>query len=108
MCNNKVDKINLINTNVNSIKDFVDILESNCLFEDEIEFLFSQLGDVELSILGTIVFYDALRNGEVDMLKVLMDIKYTDEEWKDIYLKQLRFLDIDRINQIEEYINFSI
>lgn len=107
-CNNKVDKINLINTNVNSIKDFVDILESNCLFEDEIEFLFGQLGDVELSVLGTIVFCDALRNGEVDMLKVLMDIKYTDEEWKDIYLKQLRFLDIDRINQIEEYINFSI
>jgi len=49
-CNSKVDKINLINTNVNSLKDFVDILESNCLFEDEIEFLFIQLGDVELSI----------------------------------------------------------
>ncbi|WP_304340341.1 DUF6179 domain-containing protein [Metaclostridioides mangenotii] len=108
-CNSKVDKINLINTNVNSLKDFVDILESNCLFEDEIEFLFIQLGDVELSILGTIIFCDALRNGEVDLLKELMDdIKYTDEEWKDIYIKQLRFLDIDRINKIEEYINQKI
>ncbi|MBU5307255.1 hypothetical protein KQI18_05595 [Clostridioides mangenotii] len=105
---NKVEKINLIVSNINSRKDFIDILESNCLFKEEIEFLFSKLSNLELSLLGTVVFYDVIRAGQLDLLTELIKTINTDTEWKDIYLKYVKSLKLESINEIEEFINKRI
>ncbi|MEN6391415.1 MAG: DUF6179 domain-containing protein [Syntrophomonas sp.] len=54
-------KVNFITSNINSLADFLDVLEADCLFGQDYVFLFNILGDIELSILAKIAFAEQLR-----------------------------------------------
>ncbi|MDY0406671.1 DUF6179 domain-containing protein [Virgibacillus sp. 179-BFC.A HS] len=64
-CEKSVDKIDIIRTNFHSLHDYIDILNTDCLLNDEYEELFKTFGDVELAILTKIVFYEELRNNSI-------------------------------------------
>ncbi|AJY77309.1 hypothetical protein VN24_25555 [Paenibacillus beijingensis] len=46
--------------------DYLDMLESDCLYGDEYDALFHAFGDMELAILAKIVFYEELRSESLD------------------------------------------
>jgi hypothetical protein len=50
-CRYLADKIALIQSNLHSIADLVDILEGSCLFGAEFDAFFRVLGDMELALL---------------------------------------------------------
>ncbi|MCM1991822.1 DUF6179 domain-containing protein [Oceanirhabdus seepicola] len=104
-CENIEDKINLIKSSVQSIYDFIDLLNSNCLFEDEFTNLFNTLSDMELSILARMVFQEELREGALNLMQVIKDKRYIDSEWELHYSGVLQKLSEDRIKSIERFIN---
>lgn len=79
-CGNIEDKITIINENIKSLEDFIDMLKSNCLFNEEMKTVFSTLSIAELSFLENLVFSEELRNGELKPDDLIPDIK--EEEWQ--------------------------
>lgn len=53
----KEDKVKLILSSFHSLHDYLDLLESECLYGNEYDALFHAFGDLELAILAKIVFY---------------------------------------------------
>lgn len=104
-CENIEDKINLIKLSIQSIYDFIDLLNSNCLFGEEFTDLFNTLSDMELSILGRMVFNEELREGSLKLVKEIINKRYTDIEWEMQYIAVLQEFSEDRIKSIERYIN---
>lgn len=104
------EKIEIVLQNMNSIKDFIDILKSECLIEEEMFALLFNLGDIELSILGKFVFDGKIRYSKIDLLDELIeiDVKHLDEKWEEVFIKYIRSLSLDRIKILEEYINEKI
>lgn len=45
------DKIHLIKNNIHSLEDLIDILEAECLYENEFNDLFQSLSDIEIALL---------------------------------------------------------
>lgn len=66
-------KVNLIQAHINSLVDFLDLLEADCLFGQDYAFLFDALGDIELSILAKIAFAEQLRVSPDPTLQNLID-----------------------------------
>jgi hypothetical protein len=52
-CSSIKDKIKLIKNNINSLDDLVDMLEAECLFNDEFNELFKNLSKMEIILLST-------------------------------------------------------
>ncbi|RAL24106.1 DUF6179 domain-containing protein [Thermoflavimicrobium daqui] len=102
-CHQTEDKIQLIKSNIHSVQDFVDMLNSNCLFSEEYRVLFETLGEIELAILAKMVFYEELRNGPMDFSLIVTE-KEPDIEWQLHYVELIKGLSKDRIASIEEYI----
>ena len=61
------NKINIIKSKINSIKDFIDMLNSDCLFKEEYTQLFKSLTDIELSILGKLLFNEECRMNKLKL-----------------------------------------
>lgn len=102
---NIFEKINLIKLNINSTKDFIDMLKSNCLFGKEYIDLFKSLGDIELAILGRFVLYEEYRMDKLDLKKVLqgkVNIKY---EWEEYYINFMKNQKEVKIRSIEKIIS---
>ena len=102
---NIYEKIEIINKNINSIKDYVDILKSNCIFEDEYLLLFMSLSNLELSILGKLVFYGEYRMEKLDIIKILSNKIDTNYEWEELYIEYLKSLSENKLKEIENLIN---
>lgn len=66
-CMDPSAKVNLIQNNINSLADFIDVLEADCLFGEDYVFLFNSLGDIELSILAGIAFAEQLHGNPSNM-----------------------------------------
>jgi len=98
-----LDKVNLIKSSTGSLYDFVDILNSDCLFGDEFEALFDALGDMELAILAKIVFYEELRDRSLSLSAVVSQEKEGESEWQVRYIEFVRKLGKDRIQSIENF-----
>ena len=102
------NKISIIKSKINSIKDFIDMLNSDCLFDDEYMELFKSLTDIEISILGRFVFNEECR---MNILK-LKDVIYSEfnikNEWEYYYIEFIKSLDIDKIISIEDSINYKM
>ncbi|PKM94290.1 MAG: hypothetical protein CVU84_12595 [Firmicutes bacterium HGW-Firmicutes-1] len=104
-CENTSDKIGIIKTQLNSLEDVVDALEADCLFDFEYLSLYSVLSDVELSVLGKIVFSEDLRNGPICLLAVNLDHSNTENIWKEHFIDFIQSLTTQRIDAIEKWIN---
>lgn len=96
------DKIDLITSNIPSLEDFIDILKANCLFGDEFLAVYDTLSDMELAILGKIVFFEELRSGQLN-LTIIKD-KKTEIEWHQYYIRYIKELSEERFKEIERSI----
>ena len=79
-CRFATDKISIIQKDIHSISDLVDILEADCLFDNEIDELFQVLGDNELAML-----FNLLPINKVDS-----NLEESEKEWHvklDDYLR---------------------
>ncbi|HBF36093.1 MAG TPA: hypothetical protein DDW50_02095 [Firmicutes bacterium] len=95
------DKIALIVSNVHSIEDFMDLFQADCLYSDEFKLLFDALGDMELAILGKVVFFDELRDEHLDLFSSSLSKKQFDKEWQSQYCRFIQNLNKDRMKTIE-------
>ncbi len=102
-CQTPEDKVALIRSKVESLVDFVDILKADCLFEDEYTRFYETVEDMELVILGKIIYEEALRLERISIMA--LDHLELEEPWQwyfDNYIKQL---ESDRFSKIEYLIN---
>ena len=99
------NKINIIKSKINSIKDFIDMLNSDCLFKEEYTELFKSLTDIELSILGKIVFNEECRMNKLKLKEIIYSNVDINNEWEYSYIEFIKSLDDDRIYIIEVSIN---
>ena len=102
---NIYEKISIINKKIKSIKDYIDMLKSDCLFEDEYILLFMSLSKLELAILGKYVFYGEYRMDNLNILKVLSKKIETNHEWEKFYIDYLKSLSKEKLSEIEKLIN---
>ncbi|OPY61804.1 MAG: hypothetical protein A4E56_01816 [Pelotomaculum sp. PtaU1.Bin065] len=107
-CTDPVEKTAIITSSIHSLGDFIDVLEANCLFEDEFSALFNALGDMELSILARIVFMEEIRNEPTGFSVRNAAEKPMERQWQTEYARFLLSLSADRIRAIEQYINSSL
>ena len=100
-----VNKINIIKSKINSIKDFIDMLNSDCLFDDEYMELFKSLTDIEISILGRFVFNEECRMNILKLKDVVHSEFNINNEWEHYYIEFIKSLNSDKIVSIEGLIN---
>ena len=106
-CENSTDKIHLISSNIHSLEDYIDLLDSNCLYEDEYTEAFKILGNMELAALGKTVFYDDLRckTFSITTEKLLKYKKEADTDWQVYYIDLILSLSDKKRQSIEQLIN---
>ena len=104
-CGSIEDKMNEITANVHSLEDLTDLLNAGCLFGEEFRAVFAALNDMELAVLGKKIFYEELRNGLVNLAKVIMGGREIEKGWQGEYIGFLQGLDEDRLELIEGYVN---
>ena len=102
---NIYEKITIINKKINSIKDYIDMLKSDCLFEDEYMMLYMSLSNLELSFLGKYVFYGEYRIEDIELKKYLRKKINTTNEWEEFYIEYLKSLSESKLKEIENLIN---
>ncbi|MGG1314129.1 DUF6179 domain-containing protein [Cohnella laeviribosi] len=100
----KEEKVRLIQSNFFSLHDYLDMLESDCLYGDEYDALYASFGDMELAILAKIVFYEELRNGSGDLLSIIRQKEDAEPDWQKRLIGFLKRLDASRINGIDKLI----
>lgn len=104
-CEDVFDKIKIIKKHINSIRDFMDILKFNCLFEDEYLELFNSLSNIELAILGKFVFYGEYRMDNLDLMKIINEKINTTYDFEIYYIQCLKEINKSRLKEIESLIN---
>lgn len=97
-------KINIINSRVWSLQDFMDILSSDCLFCDEYGLLFDTLGDVEIAVLSCQVFYEEFRDGLEDLYSIIRNKREYEAEWQGYFAEFIAELGNDRTKSIKALI----
>lgn len=100
-------KISIIRSSIESLKDFLDMLNSDCLFGKEYLALYSKMEDIELAMLAKIFLTDEFEGGRIDNINVLDTLKrrYTVSEWEEYLVQFISSLGTDRLRYIEEIIN---
>lgn len=106
-CADSAEKTAIIDSYINSLGDFIDMLEADCLFGDEFKYLYNTLGDMELSILARIVFMEEMRCCSTAFSLQVIYEKPMDMEWQIEYVGFLQTLNKERLVSIEKYINSS-
>lgn len=109
-CESTVSKISLISENIHSVSDYIDLLDSDCIYDDEYQQIFEALSDIELAVLGNSVFYEDLRGGSLDLLPENRNKfkKNVEQDWKRFYIDYLYSLVESRRKQIENLINSMV
>ncbi len=100
------DKINIISSNLKSFEDYIDLLDSECLFGSEYIEVFKTLGDMPLAVLGRTVFYDDLNYNSLNLSCEKLT-KYKDNmesEWQNYFIEFLLSLPEKRIKNVENLI----
>lgn len=106
-CDDPAEKTAIITSSIHSLGDFIDVLEANCLFEDEFSVLFNALGDMELSILARLVFMEEIRKPTGFSVRNAGEMPM-ERQWQTEYTRFLLSLSADRLRTIEQYINTSL
>lgn len=91
-CRFVTDKISIIQKDIHSISDLVDILEADCLFDNEYTEFFQVLGDNELAML-----FNLLPINKVDS-----NLEESEKEWHVKLDKYIRGIGLTRKNNIIE------
>ncbi len=97
-------KVELISSNIQSLADFIDILEADCLYGEEFKTLFNTLGDLELAILARIVFMEDLRADPINFSLLTTSEQYAQMNWQIEYRGFVQGLSLDRLKAIEKLI----
>lgn len=100
-CEQKQDKVMLILANFHSFHDYLDLLESDCLYEDEYDALFHAFGDKEIAILAKIVFYEELRSDSLDLPSMLSLNNDYPLEWQKRFVQYLSEMNRKQLQAIE-------
>ncbi|HEX3043666.1 MAG TPA: DUF6179 domain-containing protein [Bacillota bacterium] len=104
-CSSPLDKVVIIRTRIHSVEDFVDLLQTDCLIGDEFGVAFGAFSEMELAVMGRIVFEGDLRNGPLNLAECLIRQRENGEEWQGRYINFIRGLGKERIAAIERLIN---
>ncbi|MFC4597814.1 DUF6179 domain-containing protein [Cohnella hongkongensis] len=104
-CERKEDKVKLILSSFHSFHDYLDMLESDCLYGDEYDALFHEFSDMELAILAKIVFYEELRSETLDLPSILLLENEYPMEWQMRFAQCLRGMSRERLQAVEKYMN---
>ena len=107
VCENITEKIELISSQVHSLEDYMDLLSSDCLYDDEYIDVFGALSDTELAVIGGTILSEELRNGPLNISsKILLGFKKNaEQDWQKYYVDFILNLDGDRQKIIEGMIN---
>lgn len=103
-CEKTEDKIGLIRESFHSLHDYIDMLNSDCLLDDEYKELFRTFGDVEVAILVKIVFYEELRNDSNGISSLYDKEKEHESTWQTYFVTFIHSLDNNRRHTIEKYV----
>lgn len=104
-CGNAADRISIIKEKVNSLEDFIDILNGDCLFGDEYAGIFATLSDMELAVLGKAAFSGQQGDGIPDLLEAAAAENDMAEEWRKEYVRFLQGMERSRIDNISALID---
>jgi hypothetical protein len=107
-CQDIENKIDIIKQNIHSTEDYMDLLDSECLFGDEYKQIFKCLDDITLALFGTAVFYDELECGSFKLTsEQLMNCRGNMErQWQNYYVDFLLGQEEKRIKDIEKMITY--
>ena len=84
-CSDLEEKIEIINSKVKSLADLNDVLDSECLFDDEY-----------------VVYFNSLNNMEIIMLSKYIDVYGLEREWHDYFKAYLdEFSSEERENMVK-------
>lgn len=83
------DKTALIQKNIHSIIDLIDIFEGTCIFDEEFYYVFSTLGDMELSLLLKTITINKEADTEYE------------EEWQNKLIRYVDEINLNRGKQIK-------
>src|SRR5690606_4501892 len=100
-CERIEEKVSIILEHFHSFRDYLDLLESGCLFGEEYGALFQVFGDMELAILAKIVFYEGLRTG-VNLPNILELKNNYSMEWERQFVVFLLGRDKNRLRDIDD------
>lgn len=109
-CQDTDVKIQIITRNIHSIRDYIDILEADCLYGDEFQTAFETLGDEQIAIIGRILFDDELRCGCLTLSpEKLNAVRGESEcEWQTYFIDFLFNMEPKKLKNIEKLINSLI
>lgn len=99
------DKIEIINSNIHSLQDFIDVFNCDCFFGEEFEKVFDAFSDIELTIFVKVVFYEELRNETVDLLSIISNKNEVEAEWQEYFIKFMKGLCRERKDKIEKMLD---
>ncbi|MGI6469234.1 MAG: hypothetical protein GXZ09_01435 [Syntrophomonadaceae bacterium] len=107
-CQDGAGKADLIVSRCQSLIDFIDILEADCLYEDEYQILYSRLGNMELALLAGMVFPEEIRiSGKDFSLRALAGQSFG-YLWQEEFSGFLQSLPDHRIKLIEHCIHSNL
>ncbi|HEX3026834.1 MAG TPA: DUF6179 domain-containing protein, partial [Clostridia bacterium] len=108
-CSETPEKIQLAR-GIHSFWDFIDFLESDCLYGEEYIQIFESLGNEELAVLGSFLFEEELRIGPFQLTDRVIDQYHhlTQQDWQTHYLNYIRSLDPTKKSLMEDLINRMI
>lgn len=101
-CQDVKNKIDTMEENVHSMEDYIDILDSECIFGNEYKEVFESLDDTFLALLGKTVFYDDLACSSFKLThEQLINCRGNMErEWQNYYVNFLLGQSEKRIKNI--------
>lgn len=102
-CRYVSDKIAIIQKEIHSVSDFIDILGSYCIFDDEFTDIFQSLGDMELALLMKMLPTDSIIDSDIHFTE-------NEKEWHnrlDSFFKDLNITRQKRIRKLVEDIRIA-
>lgn len=99
------DKIEIMNSNIHSLQDFIDVFNCDCFFGEEFQKVFDSLSDIELTIFVKVVFYEELRNEKADLSIIISQKREVEAEWQEYFIKFMEGVSKERMAKIEEMLD---
>ncbi len=99
-----VEKAEIISGGIQTLGDFIDVLEANCLFGEDFRAVYHTLGDLELSVLARIVYMEELRADSSSFSLLNAAEHDANRQWQVEYDRFVQSLSPDRLKSVEKYI----
>lgn len=99
------EKINCILSDINSINDFIDLLNLDIFYTDEYFLLYNRLGIYELGFLTKFTFYEELRDRKGSLQNIIKQDNYYDYEWQSYLVNFLKDQNQSTLNDLEEIVD---